>query len=58
MKSYLDVTTKYLKCHFKRTILTILGVIMSVALLSGLATIYYSYKDYNIAEAKKKLWRL
>ncbi|AYF54329.1 FtsX-like permease family protein [Clostridium botulinum] len=53
MKSYLDVTTKYLKCHFKRTLLTILGIIMSVALLSGLATIYYSYKDYNIAEAKK-----
>ncbi|KEI06037.1 ABC transporter permease [Clostridium botulinum] len=53
MKSYLDVTTKYLKFHWKRTLLTILGVIMSVALLSGLATIYYSYKDYTIAEAKR-----
>lgn len=53
MKNYLEVTGKYLKVQKKRTILTIIGVILSVALICGLATILYSYRDYKISEIKK-----
>ncbi|MCY6957303.1 ABC transporter permease [Clostridium brassicae] len=53
MNSYLDVTTKYLKTQKKRTILTIIGVILSVALISALATMIYSYQDYRIDDVKK-----
>ncbi|WP_055669186.1 ABC transporter permease [Desnuesiella massiliensis] len=53
MKSYIDITTRYLKLHKKRTLLTIIGIIMSVALICALGTIIYSFGDNRIETSKK-----
>ena len=35
MRSYSDITLKYLKKNKKRSIFTIIGIIISLALISG-----------------------
>lgn len=52
MKSYKSITTRYMKVQKKRTLLTMLGIVMSIALISGIGTIVYSYMDARIHEAK------
>lgn len=54
MKTYEDITIKYLKKHKSRTTLTILGIIISIAFFTAIATLYYSYIDINIQNIRAK----
>lgn len=49
MKSYGDVTYRYLKGQWKRTLLTVLGIILSVALITAIGTMFISVRDYETA---------
>lgn len=51
MKNYSDVTYKYLQVHKKRTILTILGIILSTALITAIGTMAMSLRDKLIRQA-------
>lgn len=51
MKNYSEITYKYLLHHKKRTILTILGIVLSVALITSIGTIGISYRDKLANEA-------
>ena len=46
MRSYSDITLKYLKKNKKRTLLTIIGIILSLSLISGVGFLGLSFKDY------------
>lgn len=43
MKSYLDMTSKYLKAQKKRAVLTVIGIILSTALITGIGTLFNSW---------------
>ncbi|MCX7924073.1 MAG: FtsX-like permease family protein [Clostridia bacterium] len=51
MNTYIDITSKYLKVQKKRSILTVLGIILSVALLTGTCTILMSIWDKMYRDA-------
>ena len=51
MKHYSEITNKYLLVHKKRTILTILGIILSVALITAVGTMFMSLRDKMIKQA-------
>ncbi len=51
MKNYKDITYRYLKGQKNRTLLTILGIILSVALISAIGTIIVSVRGALIKEA-------
>lgn len=51
MKSYKDITYRYLKGQKNRTLLTLLGIILSVALISAVGTIAVSFRDALIIDA-------
>lgn len=51
MKSYKDITYRYLKGQRKRTLLTILGIILSVAMISAIGTIIVSARGAMLKEA-------
>ncbi|WP_313758288.1 ABC transporter permease [Tissierella sp.] len=51
MKSYKEITYRYLKGQRNRTLLTILGIILSVALISAIGTIIVSARGALITEA-------
>ena len=53
MRSYSDITLKYLKKNKKRTLFTIIGIILSLSLISGVGFLGLSFKDfmYNTAIA-------
>ncbi len=53
MKSYKDLTLRYLRNQLKRTLLTILGVILSIALITAIGTMLESLKQQSIEEAMK-----
>ncbi|MBB6697187.1 ATP-binding protein [Clostridium algidicarnis] len=53
MKSYNEITFKYLKKNKKRTILTTIGIILAVSLFSGIGTFFYSLKEGLIENARK-----
>ena len=46
MKSYSDITLKYLKKNKKRTLLTIIGIIISLSLISGVGFLGLSFNEY------------
>ena len=46
MKSYSDITLKYLKKNKKRTLFTVIGIIMSLSLISGIGFLGLSFKDF------------
>lgn len=46
MRSYSDITLKYLKKNKKRTLLTIIGIILSLSLISGVGFLGLSFRDY------------
>lgn len=52
MNSYTDLTGKYLKGQKKRSLLTILGIILSVTLFTSIGTIGMSYWDKSIRQTK------
>lgn len=51
MKDYKDITYRYLKGQKNRTLLTILGIILSVALISAIGTIIVSARGGLVKEA-------
>lgn len=53
MKSYLDITQKYLKNQKKRSILTCIGIILSVALICAVGTMLMSFKQIEINSVKE-----
>ncbi|MDF2547581.1 MAG: permease [Anaerosolibacter sp.] len=53
MKSYRNLTFRYLKNQKKRTLLTILGVILSIALITAIGTMMESLNHKNIEDVKK-----
>ena len=46
MKNYSEITVKYLKEKKKRTLFTIVGIIISLSLISGVGFLGLSLKDY------------
>ena len=50
MNLYTSLTLRYLKENKKRTIVTIIGIILSTALICGIGNIYSSFMDYQIRE--------
>lgn len=51
MKNYSQITYKYLRIHKKRTILTILGIVLSVALITSIGTLAVSFRAKLIKDA-------
>ncbi|MBP1907157.1 putative ABC transport system permease protein [Paenibacillus turicensis] len=51
MNNYTGLTVKYLKGQKKRTWLTILGIVLSVSLLTSIGTIGVSYRDKLIRQS-------
>ncbi len=48
MKSYINITSKYLRVQKKRSVLTVIGIILSVALITGVGAIFFSMFDANM----------
>lgn len=51
MKSYSDITYKYLKVQKKRTLLTITGIVLSAALITAIGTMFSSLRETMIRQA-------
>lgn len=52
MRSYKDITYRYIKQNSRRTIFTIIGIILSLSLISGIGFLGFSFKDFLIENAK------
>ena len=52
MKSYKEITGRYLKSNKKRTILTIIGIILSVALISSIGFFFKSMQAAQVEDIK------
>ena len=52
MKILNNLTIKNLKLNKKRTIVTIIGIILSTALMVGIGLLFSSFQDYMIREVK------
>lgn len=50
MNLYTSLTIRYLKENKKRTIVTIIGIILSTSLICGIGNIFESFMDYQIRE--------
>ena len=50
MNLYTSLTLRYLKENKKRTIVSIIGIILSTALICGIGNIYESFMDYQIRQ--------
>lgn len=53
MKILNNLTIKNLKLNKKRTIVTIIGIILSTALMVGIGLLFSSFQDYMIREIKE-----
>jgi len=53
VKSYQGITTKYLRQHKKRTILTICGIVVAITMFTAVALIYYGLLNDQIERVKK-----
>jgi putative ABC transport system permease protein len=53
MKSYSEITRRYLKLQKKRTVLTVMGIVLSVALITAICTMAVSLRDKSIREIIK-----
>ncbi len=54
MKNYSTLTSRYLKQHRGRTILTLVGIIIAIAMFTCIGSIYYSGINSEIEDAKKQ----
>ncbi|SHF13032.1 ABC transporter permease [Clostridium fallax] len=54
MNNYSQITWKYLKNNKKRTVLTIIGIVLAVSLFSAIGTFFYSFKDNIIKIERNK----
>ncbi|MSS44190.1 ABC transporter permease [Anaerosalibacter bizertensis] len=55
IKNYKQITYRYLKVQKKRTILTIIGIILSVALITAIGTMVMSMRDAAIKDVIKRM---
>ena len=46
MKNYSDITLKYLKKNKKRTFFTVIGIVLSLSLVSGIGFLGLGFKDF------------
>lgn len=53
MRSYSDITLKYLSKNKKRSIFTIIGIILSLSLISGVGFLGLSFRDFMYDRAIK-----
>lgn len=53
MNLYTSLTIRYLKQNKRRTIVTIIGIILSTALICGIGNIFESFMDYQLRETIK-----
>ncbi len=53
MKTYSEITGRYLKQNKRRTILTIVGIILAISLFSGMGNLFFSMRD-DLVENKRK----
>ncbi|ENZ9535891.1 ABC transporter permease [Clostridioides difficile] len=53
MNLYTSLTIRYLKQNKRRTIVTIIGIILSTALICGIGNIFESFMDYQMRETIK-----
>lgn len=51
MRSYLDLSSRYIKYQKKRSVLTVIGIILSVALITGVGTLITSWQSSMINNA-------
>ncbi len=54
MKKYSEITRKYLKLQKNRTLLTIVGIILSVTLITSVGTLAMSLRDKMIRDTKQE----
>jgi len=54
MKNYSEITKKYLKFQKSRTLLSIIGIILSVTLITSVGTLAVSIRDKMIRETKQE----
>ncbi|KLU76980.1 ABC transporter permease [Clostridium botulinum] len=54
MNSYSDLTWRHLKQNKKRTILTIIGIVLAISLFSGIATFMFSMQQGLIDKKRKE----
>ncbi|MBO3442947.1 ABC transporter permease [Clostridium sp. CCUG 7971] len=54
MNLYTSLTLRYLRENKKRTIVTIIGIILSTALICGIGNIYASLMDYEMKSTVKR----
>lgn len=54
MNLYTSLTLRYLRENKKRTIVTIIGIVLSTALICGIGNIYASLMDYEMRSAIKE----
>ncbi|HAR84258.1 MAG TPA: ABC transporter permease, partial [Clostridium sp.] len=55
INSYKALSGKYLKDNKKRTILTIIGIILSVALITSICTFILTVQNSMIENSKKSI---
>ena len=55
IKNYKQITYRYLKVQKKRTILTIIGIILSVALITAIGTMVMSMRNAAIKDVIKRM---
>lgn len=53
MKNYSTLTVRYLRTHLGRTILTLVGIIVAIAMFTAIGSIYYSGINDEIERAKE-----
>lgn len=53
MNLYTSLTLRYLKQNKRRTLVTIIGIILSTALICGIGNIFESFMDYQVRETIK-----
>ena len=51
MKSYLDLSSRFIRVQKKRAILTVIGIILSVALITGVGTLVTSWQASMVRNA-------
>ena len=60
IKSYKEITGKYLRLNKKRTMLTLIGIILSVALISAIGFFFKSMQEAQVQDMKNSYgsWHL
>jgi len=53
MRDYGELASRYLLQHKRRSILTIIGIVLAVSLFSSISTLFLSYRDLQIQDVKK-----